>query len=89
MSVCSDAYEEIETKPPVRAKTVGVSGLVDTGAQICIMGTEIMSRMGLRADDLLDCKMRVSAANNAALEILGAVFLTLSGEGGVSARNMV
>lgn len=39
--------------------------------------------MGLVASDLLDCKMKVSAANNAVLEILEAVFMSLSGIGGV------
>ena len=65
------------------------SGLINTGAQMCKTGIKVATRMGLRVENLLDCKMRVSAANNVVMEILGAAFLTFSGAGGVQSQHMV
>ena len=52
--------------------------LPDTGAQLCVVGLNVVYGLGLRKRDLFKVKTRVSAANNGRLNVLGGVFLTLT-----------
>ena len=63
--------------------------LADTGAQMCVTGVKVVLQLGLRASDLVPCSVRINGANNSGLDVVGAVFLTLSGPGGWSTSQMV
>ena len=72
-----------------RSKSGVVQVLADTGAQMCVTGIKVALQLGLKAKDLVPCTMRINGANNTGFEIVGAVFLTLSGQGGWETRQMV
>ena len=45
--------------------------LLDTGAVLSVIPIETWERMGIDKDDLIDSRIRLSAANNGALRVLG------------------
>lgn len=59
-------------------KTTSIEAMADTGCQSCLMGTSILHKLGLSLDDLIPVRLRMRAANNSHLNILGAAILTLS-----------
>ena len=66
-----------------------VTGLADSGAQMCVTGLDVAARMGIATSELVPCKMTISVADDAGLQVRGAAFLTLTGRGGVSCGQMV
>ena len=88
LSLCQSEFKDLGLRIPEHVRRTGVSASVDTGAQMCITGLKVASRLGPKRSDLLDFKMTVLAANNSSLKILGASFLTLS-SGATSASHMV
>ncbi|KAK4305128.1 hypothetical protein Pmani_022960 [Petrolisthes manimaculis] len=63
--------------PPNRSATI--TAIADSGAQTCLMGLQIMKNLGLRQQQLTQITKRILAANNEEINVLGAVFLKLSG----------
>ena len=45
--------------------------LLDTGAVLSVIAIETWERMGFNRDDLIDSRIRLSAANKGALRVLG------------------
>ncbi len=74
---------------PGGVRTTVVSGLCDTGAQMCIMDMHFVARMGLWTEDFLECKMHVSTAKNAVMTILELPFLPSRERGGIQSQHMV
>ena len=58
---------------------VTVPAMADTGCQSCLGGTAILHKMGLELCHLIPCTMKMSAANENPIEILGALPLRISG----------
>ena len=56
-----------------------VTAITDTGAQSSLMGLKVFSKCGFRQESLLPVKRKMYAANNEDINILGAVFVRLSG----------
>ena len=54
--------------------------MADTGCQSCLTGIKIVKRLGLHEKDLIPVKMKMHAANNKGIRILGATFLRLLGK---------
>ena len=54
--------------------------MADTGCQSCLVGIKAVSHLGLRAEDLIPVSMKMHAANNNSIKILGAVILQFSGK---------
>ena len=54
--------------------------LADTGCQAVCIGPLQLSKLGLSKDDLMEVEMRLSGANGSGLNILGALFINISGE---------
>ena len=52
-------------------KKTQLRGLLDTGAVLSVVPIEIWERMGFDKDDLIDSRIRLSAANKGALRVLG------------------
>ena len=68
----------IGTEADVKAHVLDISGkrtqlrwLLDTGAALSIIPIETWERMGFDKDDLIDSRIRHSAANKRALRVLG------------------
>ena len=68
----------IETEADVSAHLLDISGkktqlcgLLDTGAVLSVIPIETWERMGFDKDDLIDSRIRLSAANKGALRVLG------------------
>ena len=55
----------------ISGKKTQLRGLLDTGAVLSVIPIETWERMGFDKDDLKDSKIRLSAANKGALQVLG------------------
>ena len=69
----------IGTEADVSAHVLDISGkktqlrrgLLDTGAVLSFISIETWERMGFNKNDLIDSRIRLSAANKGALRVLG------------------
>ena len=77
----TDGYEELnlEIKPPVRVKSSQVNALVDTGAQMVVMGIKTVYSMGMGRKHIMPVGMKIKAANTGGLTLLGGVLIKISG----------
>ena len=66
---------QIQQETPV----VSYSGMADTGCQSCLSGTTLLQSLGLSKRHLIPVKMRMTAANNKSINIVGALPLRISG----------
>ena len=55
----------------ISGKKTQMRGLLDTGAVLSVIPIETRKRMGFDKDDLMDSRIRLSAANKGALRVLG------------------
>ena len=55
----------------ISGKKTQLRGLLDTGAVLSVIPIETWERMGFDKDDLIDSRIRLSAANKGALRVLG------------------
>ena len=53
--------------------------MADTGCQSCLAGIKIIYRLGLKRQDLIPVTLKMHAANNKGIVILGAVIMRFSG----------
>merc|ERR1711895_420582 len=65
------------TLKPGKLKVYNGPGLVDSGAQIVVIGLKHLYGMGLTKKDLVPVSMRIKAANSGGLKLLGGVFLKI------------
>ena len=65
-------------------KDADVSGLADTGAQICTAGTDFLVTMGIEVDVLIPTSMGVKGVASSKVSVLGALFLEISAGGRVT-----
>ena len=66
-----------------------VSGLADTGAQMCVADVSLATKLGVRECEYVYPALQISAANNAGLEIAGGMFMTMTTTAGTRSRQMV
>ena len=83
----SDGYEEmnLETRPPPNPKATETNALVDTGAQMVVMGVKTVYAMGMGKKHIMPVGMKIKAANTGGLKLLGGILVKISGhsqEGG-------
>ena len=57
-----------------------MSCMADTGCQACCMGPRQLYKLGMTKTDLLEPLLGLSAANKTGINILGAVYLAVSGK---------
>ena len=55
----------------ISGKKTQLRGLLETGAVLSVIPIETWERMGFNKDDLIESRIRLSAANNGALRVLG------------------
>jgi len=63
----------------IKPKPITISAMADTGCQSCLAGIKIMQQLGLHQSDLMPVSMRMHAANNQGIKILGAMALRITG----------
>ena len=66
-----------------------VSGLADTGAQMCVGGTDLPGQLGVRMEELAVPQLRIAVADNVGLRLVGVIFAVITGSGGVQSKQMV
>ena len=79
LSIAEEDYRALGFRLGRRAKTVTLPAMADTGCQSCLVGIDVVERMGLSTADLLPVSMRMKAANKQDIRILGAVIIRFSG----------
>lgn len=72
---------KIDSKVTPKTKTATVTAMADTGCQSCLAGIKVLHRLGISERHLIPVTMKMHAANNVGIKILGAVILRLSGKG--------
>jgi len=66
---------------PFKPRTVLVPAMADTGCQSCLAGIKVLHKLGLTERNLIPVTLKMHAANNKGIKILGAAVLRLSGKG--------
>lgn len=56
-----------------------ISAMADTGCQSCLAGFKVVKKLGLSTEDLIPVSLKMRAADNHDINILGATILRLSG----------
>ena len=64
---------------PKNTRIATLPVIADTGCQSCLAGAKVLRRIGLEATELVPVTMKMNAANDKGIKILGATFLHLSG----------
>lgn len=69
-----------ESSFPSKPKTTTVSAMADTGCQSCLAGLKVVNRLGMTERNLIPVTMKMHAANNRGIRMLGAAIIRFSGE---------
>ena len=62
-----------------RTRAVSLPVMADTGCQSCLVGIGVTQQMGLSTKDVIPISMKMKAANNKGIRILGAVVIRFAG----------
>ncbi|CAC5390777.1 unnamed protein product [Mytilus coruscus] len=73
-------YEAFGLNMTKRTNTVAISAMADTGCQSCLVGIKVIHRLGINQTELYPVNMKMHAANNKGITILGATILRISGK---------
>ena len=79
-TVHSEDYAAHGFKGKISQGTASLPAMADTGCQSCLAGVNILHPLGLTEDDLIPVTMKMHAANNNRITILGATVLRFSGK---------
>ena len=80
-TLCPEDYSAFGLPAPSsRGKSINTAVMADTGCQSCLASLTIIKRLGLRQTNLIPVTMRMYAANNKGITILGATILRFSGK---------
>ena len=82
VKILDDDYRDLGFQPigNLNPRTVTLSAMADTGCQSCLAGFKCIRRLGLTQHYLIPVTMKMHAANNRAITILGAVILRILGK---------
>ena len=80
MCVRREDYERFGFKLSIPQSQILTYAMADTGCQSCLAGLKVIQRLGLTAKDLIPVRLKMHAAYNHAINILGATILQLSGK---------
>ena len=72
-------YRDLGFELRANSTSLNQNAMADTGCQSCLIGVQVIKRMGLQHKDLIPVTMRMHAANNKAIKILRAAILRFSG----------
>lgn len=74
-------YKELGLDLGTQSSTATIQAMADTGCQSCLASINVIKRLGFTKKDIIPVRMRMNAANNGAMNLLGAVVLRIKGEG--------
>ena len=81
VSVAAEDYSRLgynlDKKKKYKSSTF--EAMADTGCQSCVISVRHLQRLGLEEEDLIPATMRIKAANNSSMPILGAAILLIKG----------
>ena len=77
--VVEEDYEDLGFELKIRTRPLSLSAMADTGCQSCLIGIRAINRLGLACENLIPVSMKMHAANNKDIRILGAAILRFSG----------
>lgn len=80
VSVNPDDYKVLGFKTTLEHNETIKSAMADTGCQSCLVGMRAIRQLGLDKNDILPVSMRMHAANNNNINILGAAILRFAGK---------
>ena len=73
-------YAALGFKVKISPRTTSLPAMAVTDCQSCLAGVNILHPLGLTEDDLIPVTMKMHAANNNRITILGATILRFSGK---------
>ncbi|CAG2222071.1 unnamed protein product [Mytilus edulis] len=79
LRILPEDYEAFGFNMTKRTNTVAISAMADTGCQSCLAGIKVIHRLGINQTELIPVNMKMHAANNKGITILGATILRISG----------
>ena len=80
VSASNEDYSHFGYKLKTRSKSSKCAVIADTGCQSCHAGIKVIHRPNLKRSDLIPVTMKMHAANNKHINILGAVILHFTGK---------
>ena len=80
MSTHREDYEHFGFEIPTPPTSAFVSAMADTGCQSCLAGFKVLKKLGLSTKDLIPVELRMHAADNHDIQLLGAAILRLTGK---------
>ena len=80
MSIRREDYDHFGFLLRVPQEQSFVSAMADTGCQSCLAGLKVVKKLGLSVKDLIPVEIKIHAADNHNIRILGATILRLSGK---------
>ncbi|CAG2218786.1 unnamed protein product [Mytilus edulis] len=79
LRILPEDYEAFGFNMTKEQNTVAISAMADTGCQSCLAGIKVIHRLGINQTELIPVNMKMHAANNKGITILGATILRISG----------
>lgn len=79
MSAVKSDYEALGFQLMATTKTATLPVMADTGCQCCLASISMIQHLGLHKNDLVPVSMKMHAANNKGISILGAAILRITG----------
>ena len=86
VSVHTPIYESTGVQPPTSTGTTKVTAMLDTGAQMCLLGSDLLYRLGATTDQLCPTATKLKGANRKEINILGCIFLDIALNGNTNAH---
>ena len=80
VSTSTDDYRDLGFNVNIKPRSAIVQCMADTGCQSCLAGLKTISPLGINTDTLIPVTLKMHAANNKGIRILGAVVLRISGK---------
>lgn len=78
-SLHTEDYKRFDIFPGTNTHTIKARAMADTCCQSYLIGLNLVKQLGINKEKLIPVNMRMHAANNNGITILGAVFLRLTG----------
>ncbi|RLC10819.1 MAG: hypothetical protein DRI57_19860 [Deltaproteobacteria bacterium] len=73
-------YDRFGIELTSKLRTSVIPCMADTGCQSCLASVKVIQRLGIRPQDLIPVKLKMHAANNKGIKILGAAILRFTGK---------
>ncbi|MEL6803744.1 MAG: hypothetical protein AAFO91_08195 [Bacteroidota bacterium] len=81
-SVNPDDYKQLglQMSPTFACNQTSITAIPDTGCQSCLAGFSLIQRLGISPSQLIPVSMKMSAANNSQITLMGAAVIRFTGK---------